>query len=497
MSQESLLQGLPLGSVRGALRSVLLVLLLGGACAGPRDDAKAGGRASPASDAAPADGLAPALRIAMLSDLEGVLEPCGCTRDSLGGMDRLAHVLDEVRREPGPLLVLAAGSLLVPADRHDAARARPALAVQTRLTAEAMAALLAQLRVDVVAPSPSDIAHAELPLENLMRTGGVELLGQATRDRLAGFKPFIARTVGPRRVVLLLDGGAEPRANLVAPGDLLVAIADSARPKLSHSAGSPRVDLVIQTGGGRYSADISVRDGVLNVAASQQARELLVLSLWPNGAQAAPWRLTQERPRAAARANLALVEHHPLGAQVPPDEGVRRFLDQFFLRIKALHQRDEDASVPEPRAGERGYVGSRTCAACHTEAYYWWLSTPHARAFQTLEKRGRELDLDCIGCHVTGFDQPGGARIGRLSELRGVGCESCHGPGAEHVNNPRPPQRGLARSVPEARCVACHDAQHSDDFSYQEKQAQLRVKAHGMPRGSARVRQPEGARADP
>jgi hypothetical protein len=191
------------------------------------------------------------------------------------------------------------------------------------------------------------------------------------------------------------------------------------------------------------------------------------------------------------------VEIRPLNAQVAADPAVRRFMDQVFARINRAQdarQTDAPAMHAAPRAGPT-YVGARTCAACHTAAYFWWLSTPHARAYQTLEKRGRELDLDCIGCHVTGFERPGGARMGHLQELYGVGCESCHGPGSEHIENPSPPHRGLSRKPTEALCLDCHDPAHSDDFRYSEKEARLHVPGHGQRRTA--LRPPAGASALP
>jgi hypothetical protein len=172
-----------------------------------------------------------------------------------------------------------------------------------------------------------------------------------------------------------------------------------------------------------------------------------------------------------------------LDRAAPADPEVRRVLDQVFRRVHQLHSaRASSARVAaaDPRAASAPrYVGARTCAACHTQAYLWWTQSAHGRAFQTLIARGRELDLDCIGCHVTGFEQPGGARIGQLEELMGVGCESCHGPGERHVNNPTPPHREVQRRVPEARCAACHDPAHSDDFDYAERKAALLVPGHG------------------
>jgi hypothetical protein len=96
-------------------------------------------------------------------------------------------------------------------------------------------------------------------------------------------------------------------------------------------------------------------------------------------------------------------------------------------------------------------------------------------------ERGRELDLDCISCHVTGFGQPGGAALGRLDELKGVGCESCHGPGSRHVDNPQGRDSDIVRGVPEADCVGCHDSEHSQAFAYPRYRDALLVPGHGRP----------------
>jgi hypothetical protein len=55
----------------------------------------------------------------------------------------------------------------------------------------------------------------------------------------------------------------------------------------------------------------------------------------------------------------------------------------------------------------------------------------------TLSKAGKSTHADCLACHTTGFGRPGGfPRDGAVeshTDLARVGCESCHGPGGEHV----------------------------------------------------------------
>ena len=107
------------------------------------------------------------------------------------------------------------------------------------------------------------------------------------------------------------------------------------------------------------------------------------------------------------------------------------------------------------------YVGSARCESCHEHAHDVWANSPHAKAMDTLEKEkfpsNRHYDPECVKCHTTGFQQPGGyndlvlnianwpappavkptaAQLAKHNtNLRGVGCESCHGPASEHVKN--------------------------------------------------------------
>ena len=56
-------------------------------------------------------------------------------------------------------------------------------------------------------------------------------------------------------------------------------------------------------------------------------------------------------------------------------------------------------------------MGSEACQSCHAEAYAWWKSTKHGRAYATLENVHKEFNLSCVGCHVTGYNQPGGSTV--------------------------------------------------------------------------------------
>lgn len=100
-------------------------------------------------------------------------------------------------------------------------------------------------------------------------------------------------------------------------------------------------------------------------------------------------------------------------------------------------------------AAAADYVGVKVCTKCHDAQGESWAGTAHAKTFEVLkpgvrgdEKKRAKLDpakdytkdKDCVGCHSTGFGQPGGYALGEdpggPQRLGAVGCEACHGPGS-------------------------------------------------------------------
>lgn len=113
------------------------------------------------------------------------------------------------------------------------------------------------------------------------------------------------------------------------------------------------------------------------------------------------------------------------------------------------------------------FVGSATCGGCHPAQLQQWQSTPHASAWQTLVDERRHVDLDCYACHATGALSPEGpSHPAQVSQaLQGVGCESCHGAGRGHIDDPAGVQ--LVADPPEAVCTQCHDGEQDEGrFSF-------------------------------
>ena len=123
----------------------------------------------------------------------------------------------------------------------------------------------------------------------------------------------------------------------------------------------------------------------------------------------------------------------------------------------------------EPNKGNSGltgkYVGSERCATCHSNIHFNWSQTLHARALETLENIGQDKNANCVGCHVVGLGQPGGfVDRATTDALAGVGCESCHGPGRDHVENVNDESLRPPKSIAAEICGQCHTGSHHPNY---------------------------------
>lgn len=120
------------------------------------------------------------------------------------------------------------------------------------------------------------------------------------------------------------------------------------------------------------------------------------------------------------------------------------------------------------------YIGTEACVSCHMEEHRIWKSTGHSHAFATLQRKGADADPKCIACHTIGFGTPSGyQREFEERRMVNVGCESCHGPGSEHVAQ-RIAERNSGdevlfhfRTLSASDCTQCHYGEFSRPFRWE------------------------------
>jgi peroxiredoxin len=145
---------------------------------------------------------------------------------------------------------------------------------------------------------------------------------------------------------------------------------------------------------------------------------------------------------------------------------------------KLLAERGQPRSDLLP--GSAAFVGSEACRSCHEAEFSTWSGGPHAGALRSLEQKRKSAEAGCLRCHTTGFGRPGGfpsdARPPAHPDLARVGCESCHGPGADHVAEGAS-RRGTIVSLGDKCdscvilqiCGACHDDANDPGFEFEVK----------------------------
>lgn len=138
------------------------------------------------------------------------------------------------------------------------------------------------------------------------------------------------------------------------------------------------------------------------------------------------------------------------------------------------------AANPQAPRG-RTFEGMDTCTECHAAEFAQWGRSPHASAWKTLRDAGQTRNPDCLGCHTTGFAEPGGWIDPRQpTALFNVQCEACHGPMDLHTSQAQKRAVKADPGVPvtEATCVRCHDPANSPKFDFHEY---ARSVAHVVP----------------
>ncbi len=463
------------------------------------------------------------------AELQGHMEPCGCTTDPLGDIARTAKLIQE-SSTMSDVLFIDAGSTLYPG-LHPAGKSSE----QEKLKAKTLTSILTnQLDVAAVGLGPYDFAYGGdvlIPrlagnvsgLSNVsshfvksIGTHKVGILG-ATSKNFSAKGATVASPIESTKasvaalkaqkvelIVAVLHMPREEVADIVraVPGiDVAIAGQNCPEPKDIRDTAQKLNDTWILQPANRGQSVVKMQlslegKGPLVDAVGKHAADAKIESLttlidklriqipeWQKSADADATFIAQKQQELSQmQEERKQLQESPLRK---PAAGNRWFTFSQ-MRIKkslacrpdiveaknnyakaagaanVLAGKDEKPATPEK--GKASYVGMEACEDCHDEAVEFWKTTKHANAWATLEKDNKQFDFECIGCHVTGWDKPGGSNIGFNDELRNVQCENCHGPGSIHAEDSKP--SSISLHPEESLCVGCHNAKHSDTFEF-------------------------------
>ena len=349
------------------------------------------------------------------------LEPCGCYQEQSGGLPRRAYIVEQIREHGFPMILVDAGNIFDGKEDIDAKR--------SQVNLKAMSAM----RYDAVALSQTDISYGDAYLSQQRAIATFPFLTSTENDFT---QPFVIKNIGQHTVAFVTDVIQE---QTVSQADVVVA--------LGNPKASKHIDVVIQPD---EIETMSSEHGTLHVGSQVEGKTLGFLALWIGS-------------------DGALTRHYAaqlsLTGDVEESESVRQLLTDFYQEVS----RSSDltplfADQHLERDSQNGYVSATACQRCHQQEYLQWSATRHAFAYETLLKKERYFDSGCVSCHTTGLGYLTGFQIGDPdSTLKGVQCETCHGPGKQHVGNPK--KSNIRSSADTSLCLECHDTKHSPGFS--------------------------------
>jgi hypothetical protein len=440
----------------------------------------------------------PALALVVSGQLDGYLEPCGCTRGQAGGLVRRYEFLDRLRRQDWPIIQIDLGGLIGPPENS-----RPSSELTTIKLRHALKALslsgcdVMSVNADDLRPGVESTVRMYLDKSRV----GMTLVSA----NLVATGPYAAAI---RPSVMISRSGVKLGITSVVAPDSILAIDDPGRNSYLASISSPRPLLTAVLSDLEAATDYQVLmvngpyELAVDLARSHPGFDIVIAASDHLSARSRhPEILNDGRTRLVTigrrgmHVGVFAFDRDRIGR--PPSYHLVALNDQFDgpgTLIKSVIQNEYRAELRaagvverfprlEPIAPASGaYVGAESCRECHPATFQKWSESKHAHALESLVNDPRPdlvFDPDCIRCHTTGFPYKSGWRSAATTRhLAGNQCESCHGPGSRHVSEPdradfREPMKTATDAARRTVCARCHDHDNSPDFDFDRYWARI------------------------
>ncbi len=404
------------------------------------------------------------LVIIYTGDSGGEVESCGCSALAYGGLARRASLVNVIRANHPAAVFVDTGDFF-----------SPNVGEQDRLKNEITAEAYGAFTYDAVNLGEDDFNFGAAFLERLVETHRIPVISAnifsedgktiaptakviSRGDLKVGVVGFLnpevvaSKGLGGATVKPYKKPLAEATRTLAAEADVIICLAHVGNVEKARgfAARCPEeIDVVVAGHRGGRTPQAENVGGRWMVYTRSRNRYVGILKLTLD-----------------ASGNVVAAENHilPVTRETVKDEATQALVEKYHAAVRKLVEEKKLLKPPEeiPPAGFI-YVGSSVCAGCHPLQTKRWRDTAHAAAYDSLAGAKREMDPECVACHVTGYGFRGGFLSAEHTPDRlGVGCEECHGPGEGHAQSPAIKNRPLAA----ATCTRCHDEERSPAFDY-------------------------------
>ncbi len=415
---------------------------------------------------------APVIHVVFTGEENGYLEPCGCSEVQLGGFPKRHTLINHLRQKDENWILLSLGDLPGKVGRQDEIKMETAL--------EAL---------DLMGYVAHNIGEKDLDM-------GIDLLGYLSQisnidfissnivdftTQVLKIKPYVIKEIKTKETTLKVGILGIVSPELIEDVYQDMEIMDpilSLKPLISNL--NDKTDILILLSHAEMEESIKIAEVYpeldLIISGHLVDRPDLYLKKVNN---------TYVIPVGEKGKYVGKITLSPQQKQVGEDENFDslspaiditsldgKFADSpdiaMLLRIYQQKLKDEELLeqiFKSDPPSNLAFIGNDDCALCHNKIFEHWEGTGHASAYETLEKAEHEYDPECIECHVIGLNYfTGFETIESTPKLKGVGCESCHGPGSDHKET-------LSKDygkIDVEGCEICHKDEHSPNFEFKD-----------------------------
>lgn len=408
------------------------------------------------------------IAIIFTGEENGYLKPCGCTEGQLGGIKRRYEFVESLKKDEQVILPISLGDLAGNPNR------------QNEIKMEIMLKGMDMIAYIVHNIGEKDLVMGSEMLYYFSQISNVTFISSNVKfidvPDIA-INPYLIKKVKTKRSEIKIGFLGILSADLIEndlynikildPAESLEPLINSLRKEvdllilLSHTekgealqiaSNFPELDLII-TGHGIDDPDVYpkiIKDTLITSPGKFGKYSGIVKYIKEKD----KWKILPDK-----KGNLVRII--PLGQEFNRPSKMDIFLNEYKDIIKEEDLLGKHQKIMSNK-GEK-YTGNLMCGSCHSSIYSHWKDTKHFKAYETLKKDGDEIDPECVKCHVIGFDYSAGFKsIDKTPDLKGVGCEACHGFGSVHIARTSIPYK----KVYERECLKCHDPENSPHFEY-------------------------------
>ena len=421
----------------------------------------------------------PVIHVVFTGEENGYLEPCGCSEKQLGGFSKRHTLINHLREEDGHLILLSLGDLTGNVGRQGEIK------METALEA------LGLMGYDV-----HNIGEKDLDI-------GTDLLGYFSQISNVGFissnikfttpvleiKPYVIKEVKTKEIILKVGilGVLSPElvGNYYHDMEVMDPVL-SLKPLLKDL--HDKTDILILLSHAEMEESIKIAEACpdLNLIISghmvdrpdlylEKVNDTYIIPVGEKGKYVGKITLSSQQKQVGEGEHF---DNLSPGIEITPLDGKFEDSSDITMLLKIYQQRLRDEElllqvIKSDPSSSLTFIGNDDCAVCHNKIYKHWEETGHASAYETLEKVEHEYDPECVECHVVGLNYfTGFETIESTPGLKGVGCESCHGPGSDHKETQSKDYGRVDVGV--ERCGTCHNDEHSPNFEFEDYWQQIK-----------------------